>query len=140
MPNSLKILIAAALLIFPSALAAQETKVCIEGRCLQAELADTPSQRIKGLMSRDVLEEGRAMLFVFPESGMHGIWMKNMKFALDIIWLDAEKRVVFVKEDALPCGGYCPSIIPDKKALYVLEVNSGFCAKYGIKAGDKAEF
>ena len=57
-----------------------------------------------GLMFRPSLPEDRGMLFVFGELDFHGIWMKNCRFPIDIVWLDEERRVVHVGRRCPPAG------------------------------------
>ena len=129
----------------------QETlkTVCVKDVCVQAEVVDTDAARQLGLMFRENLPEGRGMLFVFEDEGRYGFWMKNMKFPIDIIWIDKEKRVVDIKPNLSPCqevresfaGGHrdkgCEIFEPRAKALYALEVEVGFCRRNKIKIGDK---
>jgi uncharacterized membrane protein (UPF0127 family) len=113
-------------------------KACFKGRCFYLELAQTPQEQLKGLMFRESLDRDKGMLFVFKFEGKHSFWMKNTLIALDIIWIDNEGEVVFIKRGALPClGKVCPSIYPDKKATYVLELNAGVADDVGLKVGDK---
>jgi uncharacterized membrane protein (UPF0127 family) len=91
-------------------------------------------------MYRNKLLQNRGMLFVFEEEKIHTFWMKNMRFPLDIIWIDSDKKIVEIYKDAQPCKETCDSIIPKSRAKFVLEVNAGFVEKYKIKAGDKLEF
>jgi len=66
------------------------------------------------------------MLFLFASPEFHGIWMKNCKFPIDIVWLDEEKKVVDVKEAAPPCkADPCPVYQPLRRAAYVVELNAG---------------
>lgn len=114
-----------------------KAEVCFKNVCYQAEIVDTPFARSKGLMYRETLPEGKAMLFIFFEDGLHGFWMKNMKFALDIIWIDRENRIVDIKENALPCFEKCPVYSPRKESRYVLEVNAGEVKKNNLTIGDE---
>src|SRR3989338_5042145 len=60
---------------------------------IKAELADTPEKRALGLSGRETLGNDEGMLFVFDEPNTRQFWMKNMNFALDIIWIDENKKV-----------------------------------------------
>lgn len=116
-------------------------KICIKGICLKAELALTQDQRNRGLMYRDRLKDTEAMLFIFPEERILSFWMKNMRFPLDIIWLNKEKVIVDISNDLSPCDEYeCASISPNAKAKFVIEVTAGFVQKNKILVGDKVEF
>ena len=79
------------------------------------------------------MPEDEGMLFIFEESGVYSFWMKNTLIPLDIIWLDEDKNIVFVKHNALPCKTeVCPSINPNASARYVLEINAGLAEKYEL--------
>jgi uncharacterized membrane protein (UPF0127 family) len=91
-------------------------------------------------MYRNKLPQNKGMLFVFQEEQIHAFWMKNMRFPLDIIWADADKRIVDIRENALPCQESCPHIVPEFPAKFVLEVNAGFVENNNIQVGDKLEF
>ena len=79
-----------------------------------------------------------AMIFVFPESGVHPFWMKNTLVPLDIIWMDDAKTVVHIQADTPPCkADPCPSYGPMRKASTVLEVRAGTAAAEGLKVGDR---
>jgi uncharacterized membrane protein (UPF0127 family) len=80
------------------------------------------------------------MLFVYQEEGAHSFWMKNMRFPLDIIWIDRNNRIVDIYEFALPCKDFCKTITPRANAKLVLEVNAGFIAKNRIRVGNKVIF
>ena len=109
--------------------------------CFYVEIADTTEKQTKGLMNRENLDENRGMLFIFDNEGIYSFWMKNTLIPLDIIWLNENKEVVFIKNNAQPCEEEnCPSIKPDKEAKYVLEINGGMVDKIGLKIGDYLTF
>lgn len=106
---------------------------------LKIILADSEDKRIQGLSNRESIHEDQGMLFLFPEAGHHGIWMKDMKFSIDIIWLDEKFQVVDFIEDVRP-ESYPHIFKPKKPAKYVLETNSGFVKMNGVKIEDQATF
>jgi uncharacterized membrane protein (UPF0127 family) len=109
--------------------------------CVSVEIADTDVLRMQGLMFRENLAWNRGMLFVFENEDPYSFWMKNTRIPLDIIWIGADKRVVYIKEQALPCVAQsCETYSPAAKAKYVLEVNSGWVARNGIRVGDVVKF
>lgn len=119
----------------------QEKQVCFKDNCFFVEIAGTFQERKKGLMFREYLEAKKGMLFVFEEEKEHSFWMKNTLIPLDIIWLNKEKEVVFIKRNIQPCkSGLCVRIKPDKKAKYVLELNAGTVEKIGLRVGEKLDF
>jgi uncharacterized membrane protein (UPF0127 family) len=111
----------------------------VNGVSLNIECALSSAERERGLSGRQNLPENSGMLFVFENPGQYAFWMKDMNFPLDIIWLSAEKKVIYVKENAAP-DSYPASFGPKEKAKYVLEVNALESARLGIKEGDIAKF
>ena len=109
------------------------------GLTVYAEVVDTPDERAIGLSEHTSLDENEAMLFIFKESGKHGFWMKDMDFAIDIIWLNKEKEIVHIKENADPAN-FPESYAPDEDAQYVLELVSGLAASEGIEEGQVMEW
>jgi hypothetical protein len=96
------------------------------GTVLQAEVMVKDEDRAMGLMFRPSLPRDRGMLFVFETSDFHGIWMKNCKFPIDILWLDEQRSVVHVAEAVPPCkADPCPVYNPLRKASFVVELNAG---------------
>ncbi len=102
-------------------------------------LADNEEERIQGLSGKEKLSHDQGMLFIFPEMGNHGIWMKDMNFSIDIIWLDSKFQVVDFIENVSP-ESYPNIFKPRKPAKYVLEMNNGFVKENGIKIEDQATF
>ncbi len=102
---------------------------------LKIEIADTPEERIQGLSGRKNLAQNAGLLFVHSEPGIYGIWMKDMRFAIDVIWLDFDYRVIDIARDIQP-DSYPQVFQPSVPALYILEVNAGFTERNNIKIGD----
>lgn len=120
-----------------SACVAQEPYVVLKGERFTVELADTADKQALGLMFRDQLEDGHGMLFRFPAAGMRSFWMKNTRIPLDILYFDAQLRLVSVAENAQPCrSARCPSYPSAAPAQYVLELNAGKAAELGLAPGD----
>lgn len=106
---------------------------------ITAEVVDTPEDRHRGLSGRERLKPQSGMLFVFEEEGDYGIWMKDMLFPLDIIWINSHHEVVYFKENATP-DSYPQTFQSPKLASYVLEVPAGFVKENLIKIGDIVDF
>ncbi len=103
---------------------------------IHADISLTPEERTLGLSHRESLCDTCGMLFVFPHDGPHSIWMKDMYFSIDILWLDAGKQVVHLAEDVSPESfpGTFTSPFP---ARYVLEVPAGFARRFGVSVGSR---
>lgn len=100
---------------------------------LRLEIADTDATRTRGLSGRPSLDERAGMLFVFPERGVYPFWMKEMRFPIDIVWIDGDTVVDVVTLPPPEEGrNVPPSHIPLVKADLVLEVNAGQAAALGL--------
>jgi uncharacterized membrane protein (UPF0127 family) len=106
---------------------------------IQAEVAHTEAERTVGLSGRAHIADNHGMLFVFENDGRWRIWMRQMKVPIDIIWLDADKKVVAV-EHAVSPATYPNQFAPSADARFVLELASGAAAKAHIEPGVKAQF
>jgi hypothetical protein len=117
----------------------EKTSVSLRGRRFEVEVADSFGKVAKGLMNRKNLRANGGMLFVFGKDGRYGFWMLNMKFSIDIIWLDRNFRVVYVWRSAKPCASIfsCRTVKPDRDSRYVLELRAGTASKLGLRIGDR---
>jgi len=102
------------------------------------EVANTGAQRELGLMYRNHLDENAGMIFVFPDAAPKNFWMHNTPISLDMIFADSAGRVTGIVANAEPFSDKLLGVAGASQ--YVLEVNGGFCAKNGIKAGDRLDF
>ncbi|EGP93970.1 DUF192 domain-containing protein [Nitrosarchaeum koreense] len=114
----------------------------IDDIALQVQVADTEPRRVRGLMFQDQLPYNQGMIFVFDEVGVYSLWMLNMQFSLDMIWFDQNGNIIHIEKDVPPCKTAletmtCQSFTPDGKALYILEVTSGFVDKFNITKDSK---
>ncbi len=102
------------------------------------EIAADAESRRRGYMFREHVGAAEGMLFLFETSVRHGIWMKNCRVPLDIIWLDEGLRVVDIAADSQPCPaqGECLARQPIAAARYVLEVAGGTARREGLERGD----
>lgn len=116
--------------------------IAVKNTTIAADLAVTPDEQSKGLSGRENLSENQGMLFVMKTPGKYGFWMKEMKFPLDIFWLDRAGNVVYIKENLQPCLTTlnCPTYMPDMDSIYVLETVAGFAHKYGLAKGAHFSF
>ena len=117
-------------------------KVSIEGFELSAEIPVTGELMSKGLSVKNQLRENESMLFVFEEPLRHTFWMKDMKFPIDIIWLDSNGKIVHIEENLMPCPLVliCPSYAPNADSQYVLETIAGFAQRHDFSLGTTIKF
>ena len=111
------------------------------GKVLQVEVMVKDEDRAMGLMFRPSLASDRGMLFLFEAPDFHGIWMKNCKFPIDILWLDADRKIVHVQEGAPPCTKEpCAVYTPLRRASYVVELGSGQARREKAAVGETIAF
>ena len=119
----------------------QTALVTVGGVNLITSLSTTPDAQSKGLAIRDSLNENEGMLFIFETPQKYSFWMKDMKFPIDIIWINQDGKIVHIEKNLPPCVFLlpCPSYAPKDDSLYVLEVVSNFTNKFDINVGDPVD-
>lgn len=116
------------------------TTVLINDLAIKAVLADDPQERSRGLAIFPNIPEGRGMLFVFQQKSRPRFWMKDMSFAIDIIWIN-EGKIIQIDENVNPpetgtADEALKLFTPAEPINYVLEVNAGFSQRHGLSVGD----
>lgn len=114
-----------------------------DGSTVHAELALTKPEQEYGLMGRTKLPDGRGMLFVHQHLADHGYWMYHCKIGLDIVWMDADHRIVELSPDTPPCRGKytsCASYGGHEPSLYVLELPVGSIKEHSLAVGQTINF
>lgn len=77
---------------------------------------------------------------VFPYESTHGIWMKDMEIPIDILWVNSNKQVVYVVENAQPEWSTSKTMRPSEPAQYVIELPAGAVVRSTISVGDTVHF
>lgn len=111
---------------------------------LRVEVVNTPESLSKGLSGRSSMCENCGMLFDFGyKDTQPTFWMKDMNFAIDIIWIN-DGKVFKIEKDAQPEPGKRDAELikysPKGPIDYVLEVNAGFADKNNVLKGDPFEY
>ena len=113
-------------------------------RAIEVEVATTSEQSERGLGNRDTLAPDAGMMFDLHVTRSISFWMKGMRFALDMVWIGDDKRVVAITADVPPQPD-----VPDDQLLfyspgapvrYVLELNAGAAKRIGIATGAQLSF
>jgi uncharacterized membrane protein (UPF0127 family) len=101
-------------------------------------VADEARERSTGLSETDSLEPGQGMLFVHPESGEKAYVMRNMSFALDILFVDANGTITTIHHAGLEPGESGAELTHYRgNGTYVLEVPRGYANETGVAVGDR---
>jgi uncharacterized membrane protein (UPF0127 family) len=102
---------------------------------LSVEVADTPAAREKGLSGQSGLDDSEALLMIFDTPDYYRIWMKDMRFPIDVIWIGEDFKVVDVVRSMQP-DSYPQIFEPQSPAKYVLETKAFFTNIAGVNIGD----
>ena len=109
-----------------------EIALQIKGQTITVEVAATDDARMTGLMHRRMMPENRGMLFVFAYAQLQSFWMMNTYIPLSIAFIDDAGTIINIDDMKPLTTDPHPSTKPAK---YALEMNQGWFAKHGIKAG-----
>lgn len=110
----------------------------LSGERYHISVMRTPDQLQKGLSGSESLPQGEAMVFVFPRDDKWGIWMKDMNYAIDIVWLNSDREVVHLVQNAEPSSYPDTTFRPGINTRYVIELPGGTIERTGITVGDLA--
>ena len=114
------------------------------GKVIRAEVARDVNDQQRGLMFRTSLAPDHGMLFVFGAPGPRPFWMYHTLIPLDMLWLNQNRRIVFISANTPPCPSEkpeeCPNYGGEAYAQYVLELAGGVAAAQGLKVGDTLQF
>lgn len=112
----------------------------LAGEPFQLELVNDPEQRRQGLMAREALPLGSGMLFDFPPGTRPAIWMRNMRMALDLLFVDESGQVMQIFPDVPPCADLpCAVYQAEQPVRFVIEVPAGTAGKLGLQPGDQLD-
>ncbi len=110
-------------------------EVKMGGSVFRVEIADTGKLQERGLSGRKNLSSSEGMLFVFDTVGNYGFWMKDMNFAIDIIWIGPDFKIVYIEKNITP-ETYPKIFYSNKDSLYAFEVLAGTADRLNLKIGD----
>lgn len=116
-----------------------QTPATLSQTHLFLQIVTTLTEQEKGLSGREAMPSNAGMLFAFAEPTVPAFWMKEMKFPLDLIWLDANQRVVGISSNLSP-KTYPQTFSSGRPIQYVLEVNAGWAAKNKIRLGNYLQY
>jgi uncharacterized protein len=99
-------------------------------KVIDVEIAETKDAITNGLMRRKPLTDKEGMLFIFDSPQKVDFWMKDVYFPLDMIFINSDKKIIRIEKECEPFSSKLISSFG--LVLYVIEVNGGFCDKFGI--------
>lgn len=101
-------------------------------------VADDASERAQGLMFVESMPLMEGMLFIYERPQTASFWMKNTLIPLDMIFVDAQGRIISIHENAVPHDE--TAIFGGDGVQYVLEINGGLAGRLGVEAGDALQY
>jgi hypothetical protein len=144
-PSTYSIVVASAILVtalvlrIVQAVDAQRphlAEITVAGRIFRAEVADTAAKQTQGLSGRAALAPDQAMYFPMARPDRWAFWMKDMRFPLDIVWIQGGKVLGVAADLPPPNSGELPrTVVPEGPADAVLEINANQAAQSGIVPG-----
>jgi uncharacterized protein len=115
-----------------------------DGRQIRAEVMINPAEVSRGMMFRDALPRDKGMLFIHDKPAPYRYWMYNVKAPLDIVFMDANRRVVEISADTPPCTTTKPEDCPvyggHHYEQFVLELRAGEAKRLGIQTDQLLTF
>ena len=107
-----------------------------DGKVLMAEVADSMEERLLGFFMAGSLTPDLAVLFIYEEAGNQKIWSRNIQMPVDLVWLDANRKVIQVDSNVLPClKEPCPDYQSSEPAMFLLQVISGAAREHDLEKG-----
>jgi uncharacterized membrane protein (UPF0127 family) len=118
-----------------------EPQACFKhGVCVDLIISTTQEELEGGLSNYSSLPQDTGMLFIFEKPGIQRMWMKEMDFPIDIIWISEKRRITHIEKSTEPCTPpQCLIYEPSGLAKYVLEVNAGFSKNINLFDNDIVE-
>ncbi|MEX0917863.1 MAG: DUF192 domain-containing protein [Candidatus Paceibacterota bacterium] len=106
----------------------------VQNLAVSVTVADDVEERRMGLSHTESLEDLEGKLFVFDAEGYHRMWMKDMRFPIDMIFINNELEIVDIVENVLP-ETYPLTFTSSDPARFVLETNAFFAKTFKVKEG-----
>lgn len=134
----MRILLVAALLIYGNLSYGAEASLTLSGKTFIVELAASPDEHATGLMNRTQLAADHGMLFIYTRPHQVSFWMKNTLLALDILFFDADSRMLEAYQNVQPCQQKnCPRYQSHSPIQFALELPAGTVSNFNIRKGDR---
>ncbi len=122
----------------------KQPMVVVGSTKVAVEVAQTDEQKRQGLSGREALSTGTGMLFKFSPKARASFWMKDMKFPIDMIWINDGVIVKIDENVPVPLPGtddnHLIRYASPGEIDWVLEVPAGFAKQNGFKASEGVSF
>ena len=130
--------------LLPPALPTGPT-VVVGSTVFSVDIASTPEEKRIGLSGREGLAPGSGMVFLYATGRPYQFWMKDMLFAIDIVWIAPDCTVGDITYELQPPRAGAPDsevlrASPSVEAAHVLEIAAGASRELGLEIGDPVRF
>lgn len=112
------------------------SRITVAGVPVYVVIADTPELRARGLGGTSALESNQGMLFMFDRDDYYRIWMKDMRYSLDVIWISEQGIIMHMEKNISP-DTYPRTYTADDVARMVLELPAGFIDAHEVELGER---
>ena len=109
-------------------------RINVAGAPVTVFVADTAEKQVRGLSGVAELLPNHGMLFVFEKDDFYTIWMKDMQFAIDVLWMEESGTIIHIEESLTP-STYPRTFTSEKPARFILELPAGFVREHALSAG-----
>ena len=113
-----------------------DKKATLNNNVLDILVADSPKTREKGLSGAKRIGDNHGLLLAYNSSGEYCVWMKDMNFAIDVIWFDSNKNINYIQENVQP-NSYPNTFCASQESQYILEVKAGKAKEWNLQVGDE---
>lgn len=117
----------------------KQGRVTIQTHVFNVAIAKTEQEKEIGLSGKTSLKENSGMIFPFEKEGYYSFWMKDMKFPIDMLFINKSRKIVTILKDVQPPKSKTdslPSFTSTEPADTVLEIQAGISDKFNFKIGD----
>lgn len=119
----------------------KNTTATIGNHTFTLSIARSQKEKETGLSETKLLSEDQGMIFIFDKSDYYSFWMKNMKFPIDIIYINNDAIVTIIKNAQTVKPQDNPTVYSSTQpADKVLEIQAGLSEKYKFKEGDSVKY
>jgi uncharacterized protein len=115
-----------------------------DGGRIRLEIKTRAEDILRGAMFRERMPEDRGLMMLFTKTGTHPTFLYQVRFPLDIVWLDEKSRIVEIAHSAPPCpegrkASECPAYGSRLPARTVLHLAGGVAKKHNLMVGTKLD-
>ena len=114
-----------------------EGTIRIDDDVIKVEIAESRADKQRWLMFREErLPLNSAMILIYEKSDLYAMWLLNIEYNLDLIWINEDGNIVYMVKDAEPCNNTFDAASctykNTKAAKYIIAATSGFIEEHDI--------